>query len=438
MLLPPLRSLCGKLSEAAFKEKKLDERLYWLWLQRGLGFGANAGSLLATYGSAKAVYEAGSDDWRLSGAFSEGFFGLKSSGLERLGRNDIHEGEKILEYCENNYIKIVTPQSELYPQKLLKLANYPLVLFYRGDISCLENALAIAVVGTRKPSAYGIRAAEKLAFGLAQSKSVIVSGGALGIDSIAHKSAIKAGSKTVLVMGCGHDTSYLAENAALREEVTRHGATVTEYPPRTVVGKGYFPLRNRIISGISDGVVIVEANLKSGTLNTAAHAKKQQREIFAVPGDISSVSYAGSNKLIIDGAKAVFSAEDVLQHFEFEAAAKKELSSVEPSVPFEGIDVFPYGENKPIHDRRVVKKAQKDSGKPQKNEPVLKNKEISLEGVSKNAEMVYNVMKSGCTSLDSITRESSLPVRKVLIALTELEIGGYVSSTGGNNYVCRG
>ena len=184
-------------------------------------------------------------------------------------------------------------------------------------------------------------------------------------------------------------------------------------------------------------MVIVEANLKSGTLNTAAHAKKQQREIFAVPGDISSVSYAGSNKLIIDGAKAVFSAEDVLQHFEFEAAAKKELSSVEPSVPFEGIDVFPYGENKPIYDRRVVKKAQKDSGKPQKNEPVLKNKEISLEGVSKNAEMVYNVMRSGCTSLDSITRESSLPVRRVLIALTELEIGGYVSSTGGNNYVCR-
>lgn len=421
-----------------FKEKKLDERLYWLWLQKGLGFGANASSLLASYGSAKAVYEAGPDDWRLSGAFSEGFFGLRSRGLERLEKVDIAEGEKILDYCEKNFIEIVTPSSALYPQKLLKLTNYPLALFYRGDISCLGSALSIAVVGTRKPSVYGIKAAEKLSLGLAESGSVIVSGGALGVDSIAHRSAIKAGSKTVLVMGCGHDTPYLAENAALREEVTRHGATVTEYPPRTPVSLGYFPLRNRIISGLSDGVVIVEANIKSGTLNTAAHAKKQQREIFAVPGDISSVSYAGSNKLIIDGAKAVFSAEDVLRHFEFESAAKKELVSGEPAVPFEGINVFPYGENAPVNDKPLVKKAQKDDIAPQKNEPILKKSEITPEGISKNAAMVYNVMKSGCTSLDSITRESALPVRKVLIALTELEIGGFVASSGGNNYVCRG
>lgn len=420
------------------RREKLDERLYWLWLQRGLGFGANAGALLASYGSAKAIYEAGSDDWRLSGAFSQCFFGLKSIGLERLDKLNIADGEKILEYCENNFISIVTPSSEHYPKKLLKLNNYPLVLFYRGDISCLENGLAIAVVGTRKPSGYGIRAAENLSAGLVQSGSVIVSGGAIGIDSIAHKSAIRLAGKTVLVMGCGHDTAYLAENAALREEVTRHGATITEYPPKTVAGKGFFPLRNRIISGVSDGVVIVEANLKSGTLNTAAHAKKQQRQIFAVPGDISSVCYAGSNKLIIDGAKAVFSAEDVLQHFEFEASAKKELASGEPSVPFEGINVFPSGENVPAEVGQVVKKAQKVDIAAQKNEPILKKNEIRLEGVSKNAAMVYNVMKSGCTSLDSITRESALPVRKVLIALTELEIGGYVASAGGNNYVCCG
>lgn len=416
----------------------MDERLYWLWLQKGLGFGANVSSLLASYGSAKAVYDSGSDDWRLSGAFSEGFFGLKSGGLERLEKTDIKEGERILEYCEKKFIKTVTPSSELYPKKLLKLTNYPLILFYRGDISCLESSLAIAVVGTRKPSAYGIKAAEKLALGLAESGSVIVSGGALGIDSVAHRSAIKANGKTVLVMGCGHDTRYLAENAALREEVTRHGATVTEYPPCTAVLPGFFPLRNRIISGLSDGVVIVEANLKSGTLNTAAHAKKQQREIFAVPGDISSVSYAGSNKLIIDGAKAVFSAEDVLRRFEIESAARGKLSLSEPTVPFEGIDVFPYGENAPKKDKHSVKKAQKDDITPQKNETILKKSEISLEGVSKNAVMVYNVMKSGCTSLDMITRESALPVRKVLIALTELEIGGYVACEGGNNYVCCG
>lgn len=413
----------------------MDKRLYWLWLQAGLGFGANTAALLAAYGSAKAIYETGADGLRLSGAFSEGFFGLSSFGFKKLETTDIESGKRVTEYCDKNYISIITPDDPLYPQKLLKIQNYPLALFVKGDISCLggEN-LAFGVIGTRKPSEYGIKAANQIARGLAQSGAVIVSGGALGIDSIAHKSAIEENAKTVLVMGCGHDSKYLSENAPLREEVTRNGATITEYPPFTASGKGYFPLRNRIISGVSDGVVIIEANLKSGTLNTAAHAKKQQREIFAVPGDVSSVSYAGSNKLIIEGAHAVFSASDVLERYKFEIAARQEFSAEEPKVPFEGIDIFPNGKSEKPERKRTVKKAQKDDIAPQKNEEKPKNLKNAPEGVSKNASLVYNVMKCGCTSLDEIIRESALPVRKVLIALTELEIGGVVASAGGNNY----
>ena len=413
----------------------MDKRLYWLWLQAGLGFGANTNALLASFGNARNVYETGTRNLRLSGAFSEGFFGLAPQGFKRLEKVNIEAGKRIIEYCDKNYISIITPDDPLYPQKLLLIQNYPLALFVKGDISCLnDSALSLGVIGTRKPSEYGIKAAKQIAGGLAKSGTVIVSGGALGIDSIAHKSAIEENAKTVLVMGCGHDSKYLSKNAPLREEVTRHGATITEYPPFTASGKGYFPLRNRIISGVSDGVVIIEANLKSGTLNTADHAKKQQRDIFAVPGDVSSVSYAGSNKLIIDGAHAVFSAADVLERYKFEIAGRQEFLFGEPKVPFEGIDVFLFGKSKKAKPVESVKTEQTEKAFPKEKDEYPKKLKTELQGVSKNASLVYNVMKCGCSSLDEIIRKSSLSVRLVLIALTELEIGGTVACAGGNNY----
>lgn len=416
----------------------MDKRLYWLWLQNALGFGANTNALVSAFGSAEKIFEASDDDLRLSGAFSEGFFGLRAIGLQKLEKTDIRMGEKVLEYCDNNNISVITPDTPLYPKRLLDIQNYPLALFVRGDISCLNSGLAIGVIGTRKPSEYGIKAAGKIAHGLAKNNVTIVSGGALGIDSIAHKSAIAEKSKTVLVMGCGHDSRYLIENSELREAVTQNGATVTEYPPLTMAGKGYFPLRNRIISGVSNGVVIIEANLKSGTLNTAAHAKKQRRDVFAVPGDVSSVSYAGSNRLIIDGAHAVFSAKDVLERYRFVLAAEREFSETEPKTPFDGIDVFPFGENEAPQVEAPVKKAQKLRPTPPKCEEKAKILKTVPEGISKNAALVYNVMKNDDTSLDDIIRGTSLPVSKVLIALTELEIGGHVTCAGGNNYKITG
>lgn len=412
----------------------MDKRLYWLWLQSGLGFGANVGGLISSFGSAQSVYEAREDELRLSGVFSKGFFGFNDNSFNKLRSVDIEAGKRIIEYCEKNYINIITPDDPLYPQRLLLIQNYPLVLFAKGDISCLNREkFAFGVVGTRNPSEYGIKAAKKIAAGLSKSGAVIVSGGALGIDSVAHKCAVEENGKTILVMGFGHDSNYLSKNAPLREEVTRHGATITEYPPFTPFNKSSFPLRNRIISGVSNGVVIIEANLKSGTLNTAAHAKKQQRDIFAVPGDVSSVSYSGSNKLIIDGAHAVFSASDILERYKFEVSARDEFLKNEPKVPFDGIDIFLNGENK--IEKPVVKKAQKATAQPTENEEKAKNFKTGLQSVSKNASLVYNVMINDCLSLDEIVRESGLSVRAVLIALTELEICGAISCAGGNNYV---
>ncbi len=413
----------------------MDNRLYWLWLQNGLGYGANTNALMSMFESARAIYEAGPNEMRVYGVFSEGFFGLHSSGFAKLESADISAGKPIIDYCDKNGIQIITPDNSLYPKKLLQIQNYPLVLFVKGDISFLNSEeLTFGVIGTRRPSEYGVKAANQIARGLAKNGATIVSGGALGIDSVAHRCAIEEGSKTVLVMGCGHDSRYLSENAELREQVTQHGATITEYPPFSLSGKGFFPLRNRIISGISDGVVIIEANLRSGTLNTAAHAQKQHRNVFAVPGDVSSVSYAGSNKLIIDGAHAVFSAADVLNHYRYVIAGKREMNNKEPAVPFEGIDVFLHGENDVSSEKtKVAPKPKNVASKPKLNNET-ENLKKELEGVSKNAALVYNVMNTVCVSLDEIVRESGLPVNKVLVALTELEINKAVISMGGNNY----
>ncbi|MGN0469064.1 MAG: DNA-processing protein DprA, partial [Acutalibacteraceae bacterium] len=257
--------------------------IYWLWLQKSLGFGARINDLMRFYGSAKEIYEAGEASWRESGFFGKSLFEINPSAIESMKNTALSSCEKIIKDCEENEIQIVTPENELYPENLKHITDYPAVLYVQGDLSCLENKLPIAVIGTRKPSAYGISAAEKIARGLAKQKAVIISGGALGIDSIAHKSALEENEKTVLVMGCGHGAGYLMQNEELRQSVAKNGAVITEYPPFSKASITSFPKRNRIISGISKGVVIIEAGESSGTLNTASHASKQGRDIFAVP-----------------------------------------------------------------------------------------------------------------------------------------------------------
>ncbi len=210
---------------------------------------------------------------------------------------------------------IIHFESPQYPRLLREIAAPPPVLYVEGRLECLNNP-NIAMVGSRRGSAYGGRQAEWLAHELGDAGLTVCSGMALGIDTAAHRGALAADALTIAVMGTGVDICYPARNRELREQILSHGALVSEFALASPPARAHFPRRNRIISGLCAGVVVVEASLKSGSLVTAKYALQQNREIFAVPGPISSPFSRGCHQLIRQGAKLVESAQDVLQELE--------------------------------------------------------------------------------------------------------------------------
>lgn len=201
-----------------------------------------------------------------------------------------------------------------FPTSLCHIPDPPAILFYKGDFSLLKEPL-IAIVGTRKATSYGESACQYFASGLSKMGMVVVSGLALGIDTLAHRFALEAGSPSVAVLGCGIDQVYPRQNIRLYQQIEKHGLILSEYPPRTKLHPGLFPERNRIISGISHGVLVIEAAERSGSLITADHALEQGREVFAVPGPIFSPKSIGSNHLIKQGAKMVTECKEIVEEF---------------------------------------------------------------------------------------------------------------------------
>ncbi len=408
-----------------------DNLIYWLWLQDCLGPGARVKDLLADYKDAKSFYLAGESAWKSKNLSRVAFGKLKRKNPESYHKN--------IAFCFDHKIYILCPDDEYYPQRLLEIENYPLVLYVRGDYKILNSEKSIAVIGSRTPCVYGQKAAVKIVSGLVKNDYLIVSGGALGIDSVAHKSAIDSGGKTVLVMGCGHGNGYLPENSALRKLVASNGALISEYPPYNPVTQGSFPMRNRIISALSDGVVIVEAADPSGTFNTANHALEQNKDVFVLPGDIESGNFAGSNRLITEGAIPVFSSEDILLYC-------GQLNHTDKIFVEKSGKAFPELNVESEFSKKIIKKASKKKSSKKKNE--VKNNAIEEnaeekcekkekncpEGISKNAAIVYNIMSDDIGTVDDISRKSGLGVREVLVAVTELEMLGVIEADGPGKY----
>jgi DNA processing protein len=222
-----------------------------------------------------------------------------------------------LQRVEKAGVRVVCRDDAEYPKNLREIYDPPLVLYVKGKLT-ERDALAIAVVGSRRTTLYGQDMARKLAFQLARVGVTVVSGLARGIDTAAHNGALQAKGRTVAVIGCGIDIVYPTENKKLADEIVeKGGAVVTEFPFGVQPDRQNFPMRNRIISGWSLGVVVVEANLKSGALITANQAGEQGRQVFAVPGRADSILSKGANKLIKDGAKLTEDVEDILSEFEY-------------------------------------------------------------------------------------------------------------------------
>lgn len=417
----------------------MKDALYWLWLQKSLGYGANTGYLIRCFGSARGVYEAGENAWRKSGLFGTGLFDVESSRINSMRATSLYSCEKIVALCEREGIAIVTPQDDDYPVLLKRIENFPAVLFVKGDLSFVNRTSCVAVVGTRNPSGYGREAAKSITDGLVRAGVSVISGGALGIDSVAHTSAVTGGGRTVMVLGCGIGYNYLKENEALRQAVSENGAVISEYVPGCPASLKNFPMRNRIISGISRGVAVIEAGEKSGTLNTARHAGKQNRDLFVVPGEISSISFGGSNKLIREGAKAIFSAQDILSYYSLADEAVNEIEAASKRETLIGIYGFDTGKS----DQQTEKTESGGSllsGNEQDCQEVRTDgfrkgdRPTPPDGISENATKLYALLSEGRSEIDELTRESGLGVREVLIALTELEMEGAAVSLGGSRY----
>ena len=409
----------------------MDERYYWLWLQYAVKPAAKLKDFYLQYHTAENFYQAGPDEW-------QSFFGNKKNIFNRCIEKSPEDFAQIVDFCDNHSLVILTPESEYYPKRLLDIEDFPAVLFVRGDYKCLREGPTFAVIGSRTPCVYGEDAAREIVKGLSRNGALVVSGGALGIDSVAHKSAIEAGGKTVLIMGCGHGYGYLPENAELRKAVAKQGALVSEYPPFTPVERNTFPQRNRIISGMSDAVVIIEAAEYSGTFSTANHAKRQKRKLLVLPGDIKSGHFDGSNRLITEGAEAIFSDENVFAKCGLLDKAQR-IKGDKSGEAFEHIDEKSSEGWNSASKKRTKKQKKTEEKKTQekiqeKSENIIKKLPA---GISKNAEIVYNIMSDGISELDEIKRKSQLEVRHILGALTELEVLGFAEAYAPNCYRIR-
>ena len=243
---------------------------------------------------------------------------------ERIHRMAGEPVDKELAALEKNNIAIITWRDPNYPQNLRTIFDPPVVLFVRGEIH-EEDRFAVAIIGTRRPSEYGKSMAMSISRDLAERCLTIVSGGARGIDTVAHWAAVNAGGRTIAVLGCGVDVAYPSENRDLYDKISRNGAVISEYVPGTRPDAWRFPVRNRLISGLSMGVLVVESKLSGGAMITATIAAEHGRDVWAVPGSADSSVSEGPHRLIKEGAKLVESADDILEEMgiEVETPAKQ-------------------------------------------------------------------------------------------------------------------
>ena len=362
-----------------------ENAVYWLWLQKALGEGARFKEILEDFKSVKEFYNANIIEWRMSPSLVP----KQINSLEQTSLDDVHS---IVYSCEQNHWQIIDYDDKRYPKRLREIPNPPAVLYVDGTLPDMDEAVVLSIVGTRRASEYAIKVTELFSRGIAECGAVVVSGGALGVDSAAHRGTIMAGGKTVAVLGCGFGTNYLIGNRNLRETIKNNGALVTEFPPFTPATKYTFPLRNRIISGLSLGTLVVEAGVKSGSLITARFALEQDRDVYAVPCSVLSPDFAGTNKLIEDGAIIATKPADLLfpyaERFNFDLSKVKTVDRLMN----ENSDSSANFEN---HSKEKLSFENLEEGRAKREQ-----REKEILSLSTNAKIVYEALSESLQHID--------------------------------------
>lgn len=292
-----------------------DIRLYYIWLTLAFGAASKlAVKLLNAAGSPVRIFQNKLEDVSEDGVLTPKEL---ARARELVKKAPFYEAERILDSCFGRGIDVLIPGSPLYPTSLLELEDYPLTLYIRGTMPDCNKNMSTAVVGTRTMSDYGRNMAYSVGMGLAYGGSIVVSGMALGTDSMALIGALESDGQVVAVLGSGVDVVYPREHRDIYRRIIERGAVISEYQPGTPPLGRNFPVRNRIMSGIANATVVIEADARSGALITAAHALDQGKKVFAVPGKIGDHGAEGTNNLIREGAITVLTAEDILAEYEF-------------------------------------------------------------------------------------------------------------------------
>jgi len=458
-----------------------ESKCLWLWLSLICGPGsADAERLLDHFeGSVSEIYEADEEAYR---AVPQ----LTPETVFRLSNKSLEAAKEIEAYCCREGVGILTLDSPFYPERLARVRRRPIVLYYKGVLIDLDREVCIAEVGTRTMTEYGSQAAYSVAYDMARAGAVVVSGMAKGVDGMAHRGALDAGGYTVAVLGCGIDRAYPTENLELMNQIIKNGVVMTEYKPFSPPNGWHFPLRNRIISGLSQGTVVIEAPRKSGALITAQTALEQGRDVFAIPGKVGELGSTGTNELIRDGARIVTCAADVLLEYQPLYPGKINLNRI-PSLhsanfrsPMEARVAAPL----PFSDERrnraieqavlrsesavgatetVVpsdpqptaspKEVPKPKPKPPKRSSaptsgreeeastvfppsVLRHPDLSSL-TEQQRRIVEPLLSAAALNADQLAVQSGLPVAEVLVELTMLEIEGILMALPGGAYTLQ-
>lgn len=397
--------------------------VYWVWLSSRPELGSrDRFRLLEELGSPEEVYYADPADLT--------DLGLSEAARAALADRSLDEADRILAACDRLDSRILTLRDAEYPDRLRQLYDPPLLLYTKGRIPRFDSEAVIAVVGSRAPSAYGLQCARTLGYQLAAQGALVLSGMARGIDSAAVTAALQAGGTTVGVLGGGLDVIYPPENRRLYEDVAAAGCLLSEYPPGTRPLAFHFPLRNRLMSGLSVGVLVVEAAQRSGTLITARHALEQGRDVYALPGNIDAPNAAGTNRLIRDGeAELVTCARDILEPYVARFPGK-----LRP-LPVPALDVVNNRETAPAEPAVALEPAVEEPTPEPTAEALPVIPAANQKSQFSDDEMaILRFLADGARQVDAIIAGTDIPARRALSALTVLELRGMLRQQEGKYF----
>lgn len=408
--------------------------LHWLWLATRKGISVRRLlMILRHFGSPEDVYLASKGEYRLAG--------LSDAEIASLSDKSLREAQRISADCRRLKIHLLTYQDAAYPNRLRNIADPPLLLYYKGTLPDIDAEPVITVVGSRSTSPHGLLCAKRLGYQIANCGGLLASGLAIGADAMAMVGALSTRRPVIGVLGCGLDIYYPRSNQHLQDDVLQCGCLLSEYPPGTPPLGRHFPVRNRILSGIALGCVVVEAPERSGALITARLALDQGRDVYAMPGNAGAAACAGSNRLIRDGAMLVESGWDVMQCYQ--DAFPDQISRADGGRKMETFtsELQRYGAvcADPV-DTEIPWKAdgqrnpdKKSVDNPKKEDYI--DVQVSLSGATEDELLVYQQLQEPLTA-DELSTACHLPGARVLIALTGLELRGAITHLEGGRY-CR-